>query len=98
MQDFGLDLGNHESSNVSSRLMERADIILTMTEGHRRALIERWPKAAGKIKVLSADGDDISDPFGGPVEVYRICAQQLDRCLDAWVDRIKDEMLPDWQS
>jgi tRNA threonylcarbamoyl adenosine modification protein (Sua5/YciO/YrdC/YwlC family) len=88
MADRGLDLSRHESQPLSERLVRYADLILTMTRGHRDAIVAQWPEVAPRATTLCRDEGDVSDPIGGPQELYRRCADQLDRLLDAWVDEL----------
>ncbi|MBM3998562.1 MAG: translation factor [Planctomycetes bacterium] len=84
----GLDLRPHESQPLSERLARFADLILTMTRGHRDAILAHWPFTAGRVKVVSLDGADIADPIGGPLEMYQHCADQIERNLIAWLDQL----------
>jgi protein arginine phosphatase len=43
---------NHQSQGVSDYLIEWADLILTMTESHKHALVGRWPDAVNKSYTL----------------------------------------------
>ena len=88
MSDRGLDVSEHISQPLSERLARYADLILTMTRGHREAIVAQWPDVADRVFVLSPDGGDVADPIGGPAELYVSCAQQIDEALAAWVDRI----------
>ncbi|MEQ8785337.1 MAG: L-threonylcarbamoyladenylate synthase [Pirellulaceae bacterium] len=92
MAGRSLDLSRHESQPLSERLTEYADLLLTMTRGHRDAIVAQWPDAAGRVHVLRGEGD-ISDPIGGPLELYEACAQQIDAALESWVERIDPEQL-----
>jgi protein-tyrosine phosphatase len=85
MQQRGLDLGGHETQPLTEQLARHADVILTMTRGHREAILMQWPEAAGRTRLLCADGRDISDPIGGPREEYELCAEQMQAALTAWV-------------
>lgn len=86
-KQMGLDLNAHESQPVSDQLLESADLILTMTNGHRQALVSHWPEIADRTSVLSVDGSDISDPIGGPLSLYESCAKQIDENLQQWVTK-----------
>lgn len=86
LSDIGLDLSTHQSQPLSERLVRHADLILTMTDGHRQAMVSRWPEIAPRTKALSPDGTNISDPIGGPTALYRQCADQIDANLKYWVD------------
>ncbi|MFT7642798.1 MAG: tRNA threonylcarbamoyl adenosine modification protein (Sua5/YciO/YrdC/YwlC family) [Pirellulaceae bacterium] len=80
-----LDLTQHESQPLSERLLRHADCILTMTRGHRDAILSRWPELAQRTQLLCRDGSEVSDPIGGPIELYRQCADQIDSQLEAWL-------------
>jgi tRNA threonylcarbamoyl adenosine modification protein (Sua5/YciO/YrdC/YwlC family) len=85
----GLDLAAHESQPLSDRLVRYADLILAMTRGHREAILAQWPDARDRVFLVSNDRGDIADPIGGPAELYRRCAEQIDGYLDDWVKRIE---------
>jgi protein-tyrosine phosphatase len=84
MRERGLDLTMHESQPLSDRLVRFADLILTMTRSHREAILGRWPDAAARAHLISQSQGDVSDPIGGPIELYRRCADQLDAYLEQW--------------
>ena len=90
----GLDLSSHESQPVSDRLVRFADVILAMTRGHRDAILRQWPEAAPRTRLLSRSSTDVSDPIGGPLEVYQRCANQIDQFLEAWEAELDWEQLP----
>jgi protein-tyrosine phosphatase len=85
----GLDLGKHESQPLSERLVNFADLILPMTRGHRDAILAHWPFAAGRVQLICRDSSDIADPIGGPIEMYQRCAEQIERELRHWVDKLQ---------
>jgi protein-tyrosine phosphatase len=88
MRERGLDLSCHESQPLSDRLIKYADIILTMTSGHRNAILAQWPEASGRTMVLCHDQSDVSDPIGGSTELYRRCAEQIESQLEGWLAKI----------
>lgn len=88
MNEIGLDLSQHLSQRVTEHMLDNSTLILTMTERHRRALCEARPDLADRIQLLARNGEDISDPIGGPVEEYRTCASQLRTHLEAWADEL----------
>ncbi|MDZ4848644.1 MAG: Sua5/YciO/YrdC/YwlC family protein [Pirellulaceae bacterium] len=98
MAKSGLDLRNHQSQPAQPELMDRADLILTMTSSHRQNLLSRWPNLAGKTFGLAPDEMDVSDPYGGSVEVYQACAKKIDQYLDAWIVKLDEQILPIWSS
>ncbi len=88
MKQHGLDISRHESQPLTDKLARHADVILTMTENHRRAVIGRWPETASRTMPLRADGGDIDDPIGGSVGIYRQCAEQVETALKQRIDEI----------
>ena len=86
MKEMGLEISNHASQPITGRLAQFADVILTMTNGHREALVSHWPMLATRVHTVRRDGADVSDPIGAPIDVYRNCAQQIDENLAQWVD------------
>jgi len=96
MNQMGLDISGHESQPLGERLVRFADLVLTMTRGHRDAILNQWPSAVSRIAPLRHDHGDISDPIGGPIDLYRRCAQQIDHELECWLGKTNvSELLAD---
>lgn len=93
-----LSLGDHQSKAVSERALRYADFVLTMTNSHRQAILERTPEFEPKISLLSGDGRDVSDPFGGTEAVYAACADQIEGYLRQWVSKMDESWFPKWQA
>ena len=94
MGERNLDLTGHSSQPLTDEVMNVADLVLTMTRGHRTAILAAWPDMHDRVFTLRHDGADISDPVGMPVEVYRNCASQMDEEIDKWIDRLDDDFFP----
>jgi protein-tyrosine phosphatase len=88
MSQSGLVLDGHVAQPLSQRLARYADIILTMTNGHRHAIVNEWPDIADRVQVVRTDNRDISDPIGGSLEVYRECSKQIETHLQSRIDEI----------
>lgn len=90
MRESKLDLSQHAAQPLSDHLVKHADVIFTMTQGHRHAIVRNWPEISDRVSVLHAGGEDVADPIGGPIELYRGCAKQITEALqqrvDAWHD------------
>lgn len=67
----------HEAQPLTEPLIRHADVIFTMTEMHRDAIVATWPEAASRTSLLDESGRNITDPIGGPIERYRQCAAQI---------------------
>jgi protein-tyrosine phosphatase len=96
IQAFHASLDDHQSTQLNSRLVEQADLILAMGQRHRNVIVSQWPEVAAKVHLVAADGSEISDPFGGPLEVYQRCAEQLDRHTDHWIQNLDTSSLIHW--
>lgn len=94
MDAKGIDIACHESRPLSDAIMHRADIVLTMTRGHRAAILAAWPEMSDRVFTLRPDGGDIADPVGGSVELYEQCARQIGESLESWFARLTDTFLP----
>ncbi|MEC0230841.1 low molecular weight protein arginine phosphatase [Paenibacillus alba] len=124
------------SLTIQESEVQWADLILTMTMGHKRTVIQRFPHAIDKtftLKEYVEDDEhvlqaieererlvtevqlkqalsqavsveersriyqleveipdyDISDPFGGPLEVYRQTAEEIGSSLDKLVIKLR---------
>lgn len=92
MKARGIDLSGHRSRPVAG--LEGYDLVLGMTRAHRDALRARYPAFADRIFTLgeyAGTGGDLSDPFGGSLEVYEQTARALEQALQAVVERIRRE-------
>ena len=86
--ELGGDLGGHESQPLTDALVRQADVILTMTNAHRAALLAQFPEAGGRVTLLSPERQDVIDPIGGSLDTYRRCARQIRGHLAARLDTL----------
>jgi|SRR5699024_6189631 len=89
----GLTL-DHQSQPVTMELLGWADLILTMTNSHKDAIGHHHPQALEKMFTLKEFIDeqgslDISDPFGGSLEVYRQTERELVEALRLAIQKFK---------
>lgn len=88
MNRMGIRIDDHASQPITDQLARHADLILTMTSGHRKAIVAQWPELEPRTFLFSTDHSDINDPIGQSSEVYAECARQLDSFTEHWADRI----------
>ena len=91
MRQMGVDISPHNSQPVTQRLAQCSDVIFTLTNGHRQAIVSQWPELESTVRTLRPDGGDIADPIGSPVSVYQTCAQQIQQCIEHWTQTIDFE-------
>lgn len=91
LQERHIDM-DHSATSVTEELLQWADIVLTMTENHKRLLANRFPTYIQKYATLIEYAKrlnreietrtlDIHDPFGESVQVYRETLAQLERYI-----------------
>lgn len=81
MSTMGLSLKGHHAKRLSFALAEQADVVLCMTEGHRREFMQRYPEQAYKAQVFSRP---VPDPFGGSESLYLDTAFVLSDLIEEW--------------
>lgn len=69
------DYLSHISHTVNASDMEKADIVYGLTQRHAMQLMFAFPQYAAKISVLPMD---ICDPYGGDVDVYERCLNDIE--------------------
>jgi len=110
MEERGIDLKDHRASLLTREMIREADIILTMTERHKQQILRMDQQAEGKVFTLKeyvqeADMQrpgkpqgprplDIMDPFGYSVEVYRMCADEIEEASSQLIRKIIQDGIP----
>jgi ribose 5-phosphate isomerase B len=83
MAEIGVDISRHRSQSLRAPLVAQADYIFTMTESQRDTIQALYPAAAEKTFTVrefmdpDADGRDIADPIGMPLDVYCLTRDQI---------------------
>lgn len=78
------DLSAHRSRPILPEVMELADYVLAMTAIHRDSILALHPELAGSVRLICGSGD-LPDPIGGDLDIYRRCAQTLQKHIDKLV-------------
>lgn len=61
----------------------KAAVAVATGPGDRlRWLVEQAPSARGRLQPVPPADDDLADPVGQPIEVFRVCATEIRRVLD----------------
>lgn len=97
----GIDIINHKARQITEEFIKEADIILTMTDSHKKTIINVLPEYTHKIFTLkeysyiindeSIEGIDINieDPYGMDETAYELIAEEIDKHLNKIIWRIK---------
>lgn len=85
--DRGGSLTGHVSAAVDDAMVQRADLVLTMTHAQREKLLRRWPELAPRVMTLGAAAgeaqSEIADPFGGSLADYEAAYHEIERLIAA---------------
>lgn len=83
---------HHQSSPVTLEDLQWADLVLTMTNSHKQGLLQAFPQVADKVfslKEYATDTHgDVSDPYGGSVDIYRQTFEELSTLIDLVVKKL----------
>jgi protein-tyrosine-phosphatase len=98
-REHGADLSGHRSQGLSQELVDWADLILVMERAHVRFIEEHFPEAVTRTHLLRAfrrapqelaGDEEIPDPIGASLAVYRECAHLIAVELDRLVPLLSD--------
>ncbi|HBH3010035.1 TPA: low molecular weight protein arginine phosphatase [Clostridioides difficile] len=92
LKEIGIDLSNHKSKVITKKLIDESDIILTMTKSHKEILVQAVPKCKEKVYTFKGfankNEEDISDPFGGNLDIYRNTMREIMYSVNEIVKKI----------
>ena len=77
MHEMGIDLTSHRTQPVSEDLLQKADIILTMTAAQKMLIVQYASEKTYTLTEYAGIDGDISDPYGGDLEEYKETAQEI---------------------
>jgi protein arginine phosphatase len=93
MGEKKINISPHLATQLDKGTVEKADIILTMTMGHKAAIIRHFTDAEAKTFTLkeyvSNQQGDIPDPYGGDLNIYRTCAEELYKLVPLALDKLR---------
>lgn len=98
LEERDVELGAHRAQEVTSELVEWADLILAMSPTHLAAVeaLGGVEKAGLVTDFLETEerGRPVIDPIGESVDVYRETRDQLERAVHALLHRLEPILAP----
>ena len=83
LQQHGITAEHFESRQITEGMIDNSDIVLCMTQNHKRFL----PQMTKIVTLGEVVGmADVSDPFGYDEKIYNLCYQQLQGALTKFAD------------
>ncbi len=90
------NLNYHKAKTLDLDLIDDVDLILVMTDDHKRQLLARFPRAANKTFIFKEyageanDGCNIVDPAGYGPDKYRQTLEDIRCCVKRLVGKLKE--------
>lgn len=95
MARIGIDISAHRARQITREMARGADLILVMEAAHG-GIVKKllgWnrstPRMLGEFHPQRSL-EDISDPYGAPLEAYQDCIRTLQPCIEGvvlWLNR-----------
>ncbi|ANU22409.1 low molecular weight protein arginine phosphatase [Planococcus donghaensis] len=83
---------SHTSKPLDKEDLDWAELVLTMTNSHKMAILQAYPETATKLftlKEFAADStEDVRDPYGGPITLYEKTFHELKLLIDKLIMKI----------
>jgi len=98
MQGRGIDISEHRARLVGPVLIRTADLIVVMEPLHARLIRRAVLSGRPKVSLLSSYGPDpnleeIPDPMGAQLKVYKDCAELMQPCIDGLITVLEQTCL-----
>ncbi|MBN2285478.1 MAG: low molecular weight protein arginine phosphatase [Tissierellales bacterium] len=97
LKDRGIDLSQHRARQISASIIKQADLILTMTRGHKNWIINVVPLSIDKVFTIkeyvgNQIQSDVSDPFGRSIDFYKQTADEIYELMEGLIKKIKEKV------
>ena len=90
IRKYDIDLESHLSQQITPELIEKSDLIITMTEAHKMVLEDMAKEKTCTLCELAGISGDIEDPYGGDVEDYTEVADKLYIALTQLCNKLEE--------
>ncbi|RJE47433.1 MULTISPECIES: low molecular weight protein arginine phosphatase [unclassified Dehalobacter] len=94
LQERGIDSRQHRAARLQKDTLAAAGLILTMTKAQKKLLVSIYPEYQDKIMQLgewAGLDKEISDPWLGSLETYRLCAEEIEETIKAGIRRYQEK-------
>lgn len=93
MKRQGVNISDHDATQLTEELIAKAHLILTMEKSHKAAILCVYPQYKHKIFTLKEIAGekknlDIKDPYGQSTEAYEACAREIKLYLVKALEKI----------
>lgn len=83
LKNHGINAEGFVSRQITEGMIDGSDVVLCMTQNHKRFLPDMQ-----KIVALgeAVGASDVADPFGYDLAIYNLCYQQLRSAIEKFAD------------
>ena len=94
LRKVGLDIAGQRSQPLTRELVEDALAVICMTESHRALIHLLFEPPSENIRLFreflpAAANKEVPDPYGGPLNRYEVCRDELVEALPSLVAFLK---------
>lgn len=95
LREVDIDLTPHAAQPLNRELVDGSDVLVVMTSAHREQVLRAFPGTEQKVFLLKSfgkgrgKGEDIYDPIGLSLDVYRGVKREITAVLPDLADFLK---------
>ena len=97
MKEMDIDLSDHLSKRLNLEMIQSSIAIFVMTESHRALIHMTYENLETPVylmrEFLEGEDDQIPDPFGQSMEIYRYSRQSMEEAVPSIVKFLKKELV-----
>lgn len=87
----GLNIDAHRAQQLTLPMLQNADLVLTLDQGHSNWINGRYPQFRGKVLKLGKwrGNQDVPDPYRESQEVFNQCFDDIEGMVEDWRLKLK---------
>ena len=94
MKDLGIDISSYKSYQVDEKILMESDLVLTMSNTHKKLLLNKYPSIKDKVFLLNeyalGTNSEIEDPFGAPLRYYERARDQIYEAIEEIMGKLNN--------
>jgi protein-tyrosine-phosphatase len=101
----GIDIRNHRARQLTKKIINESDLILTMTNNHKNTILNVLPEYSHKVYTLKEYACivnkeeapvkvlDIADPFGSDYNTYEKVSEEIEKQLNKIIKTMGEQWM-----
>ncbi|MBZ2174934.1 low molecular weight protein arginine phosphatase [Schnuerera sp. xch1] len=91
----GINIDSYRAKIINRQLLEKADLILSMSVSHKAELLSKYDFIKGKIYTLKeyaySKEENIEDPYGGDMHLYNKVKKEIKDALKEVIKQLEKD-------